>query len=528
MNLRVRLLYVLSLLVFSSHLTVLHAASVTINEIYYNPVEFPEHYYEWIEIYNADAFDIDISSWSFRVGKTTYTFNTDVTPRIILSAESFAVLVTSRTSFIDNHPGYGADIIEFSKTVRLSNSGKFIALLDELNGFVDSLTYDPGWNNKIEGKSIERISIAGGSEDPLNWQESSDMGGTPGMENSIGINTGDDSGDTVPDENDESEEPIIITAGSFTAVITEVSPSESGSRDWVEIFIVAETDISVFSLYERETEIKQFPSVTVSRGSYLVVHCNTDGVDEISDINGNGYLDFYSSDAGLTGTDNVISLRESDGAIVDAVIFSNRDNESFVPKTSYDACTAALTWEPQVVSGETADYEAGSFDWSGGSSQFSIARVRAVDGFPIADRPVSRDALVLNRYPNPGGGYGHTDNLNTKIVEVVEPNPFSPYDSNPAKQFAHINFNVPAGAVKTLYLFDVHGREKIKLIDNDNGREGQSWHGIDSGQLLWNGRDSSGNILPIGIYIVYMRAIDPANGAKHTSKDTVVVGRQLR
>ncbi|MFH1380504.1 MAG: lamin tail domain-containing protein [bacterium] len=505
-----------------AHVLFLTAGSVCINEIFYNPVESPEHYYEWIEIYNTDAFDVDISSWSFRVGNSTYTFNTSVHPQLILSAESFAVLAASSSSFMAQYPGFNALLVEYNNTVKLSNSGKFIALLDETEDFIDSLSYEPGWNNNVEGKSIERISVDGASDDPLNWQESSDFGGTPGLVNSVIIPD-----NQYPDDADSGEDQIEISADFSPLVITEISPSQTNGKDWVEIFMLEEADISSYSLFEKETEIKQFPEVYLSQGSYMVIHCNTAGTDETTDINGNGYLDLYTTDTGLTGTDNVISLRNISGTVVDAVIYSNRDFEAFVPTASYDACAAVRIWEPAVTSGEIIDYESASGDWSEGSSNYSIARVRERNGFPNAVHPSSKNYFVLNKYPNPGGGYGHTDGQYTNMVEVMEPNPFSPYDSNPKKQFARINFNLPAGSVKTLYLFDVHGRERIKLISNDNGLHGRSWAGIDAGQVLWDGRDSSGEILPIGIYILYMRAVDPAGGAKYEAKDTVVLGRKL-
>lgn len=513
-------------------------SSVKINEIFYNPENFPEHYYEWVEIYNTGTSEVNISSWSFIVGTSTYAFKPFNKTDSILTSQSFAVLVTSGSSFLAHHAGFDALLLEFTKTVRLSNQGKYIALKDENSTTVESLTYDPQWNNNVEDKSIERKDTGGLSDDPSSWQESAAAGGTPGRANSQGVlpddgEEDDDAGGEETDEVEEEEAPdeegdITLVADSFTAVITEVAPSESGGKDWIEIFIVEQTDISSFSLYERETKIKVFPEVLAEEGSYLVVHCNQDYPDETSDTNSNGYLDFYSSDSGLTGTDNVISLRESDGGIIDALIFSNYDRERFVPRKSYDACVEAQVWEPPVTSGEVQDYESGSADWSEGKAGYSLSRIRGADGNPNATRPGSSSFWVLNRYPNQGGGYGYTQGSTEDIIGVVEPNPFSPDDADPAKRFAQVNFHVPQGTVKTLYIFDVHGRERIKLIDHDASISGESWQGIDAGQVLWDGRDKNGEKLPVGIYILYMEAVDPLNGAEYQGKDTVVIGKKLR
>ena len=503
------------------HISHLLSASVVINEIFYNPEFSPEHYYEWVEIYNADVSDVDISSWSFVVGASTYTFKSFNTSDSILTPDSYAVLVTSGTSFLNNHTGYSALLLEFTKTVRLSNAGKYIALLNEFNVIVDSLTYDPDWNNNVEDTSIERSDTAGLSDDPANWHESADIGGTPGKKNSVKII------DELEDSEDQADDIVEPTASLLTAVITEIAPSESSGKDWIEIFILVQTDISSFSLFEQETEIKQFPSLIAEQGTYLILHCDENTTDEIEDTNNNGYLDFYTPDTGLTGTDNVISLRNMSGSIVDAVIFSNKDNESFVPKVSYDACTAAGIWEPQVLSGTIEDYEAGSADWSEGKAGYSLSRVRDFEGFPNTTCPGKSAYWVLNRYPSPGGGFGHTNTSFSTILDVADPNPFSPEDHNMSKRFARINFRVSDGAVKTLYIFDVHGREKIKLIDHDHGFTGESWQGINEGQVSWDGRNKNGEDLSIGIYMLYLEAVNPVTGSKQIGKDTVVIGRKL-
>jgi len=297
-----------------------YAADVKINEIFYNPVSSPEHYYEWVEIYNAGAADVVVSSWSFVVGTSTYTFKPFNKADALLPVESYAVLVTSASCFLGNHTGFDALLLEFNKTVRLSNSGKYIALIDDNNAIVDSLFYSPQWNNNKEDKSIERNSAFADSSDPSIWQESADMGGTPGRTNSLGVvipddeqeddaseddspekdgsdETADETAEETAEETVESEGDIQLTAGSFSAVITEVAPSESGGKDWIEIFVLEQTDISLFSLYERETEIKKFSSLSVEAGTYLVVQLDENLSDETEDTNNNGYLDFFCSDS---------------------------------------------------------------------------------------------------------------------------------------------------------------------------------------------------------------------------------------
>jgi len=110
----------------------------------------------------------------------------------------------------------------------------------------------------------------------------------------------------------------------------------------------------------------------------------------------------------------------------------------------------------------------------------------------------------------------------TKTVEVTS-SPFFPYNdisSRPTE--GKIKYNVPDGSRITLRIFDVRGRLVRVLIDQEVDSDGE-------GSVTWDGTDDSGDtIVPIGIYICYIEALNENTGKVTKGTDTIVVGRKLR
>lgn len=104
---------------------------------------------------------------------------------------------------------------------------------------------------------------------------------------------------------------------------------------------------------------------------------------------------------------------------------------------------------------------------------------------------------------------------------------FSPDDANPERKSAILNFNVgQASALKTILVYDVRGQRVRTLMDNDQmSNGGGNYAGQAQGSVDWDGKDDSGTPLPVGIYVVTLRAEDPSTGFKQMSRDTVAIGR---
>ena len=69
------------------------------------------------------------------------------------------------------------------------------------------------------------------------------------------------------------------------------------------------------------------------------------------------------------------------------------------------------------------------------------------------------------------------------------PNPFNPGTT--------IQFDLPVASATRITVYDLLGREMVRLAD---GRLGPGYH-----HLVWDGRDSRGQMVPTGMYIVSMR-----------------------
>ncbi|MFQ5868026.1 MAG: hypothetical protein ACE5IT_08590, partial [bacterium] len=74
----------------------------------------------------------------------------------------------------------------------------------------------------------------------------------------------------------------------------------------------------------------------------------------------------------------------------------------------------------------------------------------------------------------------------------------------------------------TLRIFDVRGRLVRVLIDQEFDPDGR-------GSVTWDGTDSSRDtIVPIGIYICHIEALNETAGKVTKGTETIVVGRKLR
>jgi len=110
----------------------------------------------------------------------------------------------------------------------------------------------------------------------------------------------------------------------------------------------------------------------------------------------------------------------------------------------------------------------------------------------------------------------------TEIIEVSN-SPFFPYgEINGRPREGKIKYNVLDGSRITLRIFDVRGRLVKILVDQEIDQDGE-------GSVTWDGTDDSGDrIVPVGIYICHIEALNESSGKVIQGTDTIVVGRKLR
>ncbi len=171
-----------------------NAGDLVINEIMYDlggDLGDTDTNREWIEIYNNSSFEIDLTGWKFNDGDDATNHGLNVPPdhgsqgSMILPSGGYTVLAENAQVFLTDHPGFSGTVIDTAE-MNLKNASSTVTTLKIIasNGTtIDEVTYYNSWGANGDGKTLERKSAVGGSNDPNNWGVSSINGGTPGAAN---------------------------------------------------------------------------------------------------------------------------------------------------------------------------------------------------------------------------------------------------------------------------------------------------------------------------------------------------------
>jgi hypothetical protein len=102
---------------------------------------------------------------------------------------------------------------------------------------------------------------------------------------------------------------------------------------------------------------------------------------------------------------------------------------------------------------------------------------------------------------------------------TVSPNPFSP-DGDGYQDFAIISGEIPENSARLrLQIFDLKGRLVRTL--SENRFSGHSFN------LAWDGKDDSGHLARMGIYIIFAQLLNEKAGVLREMKSTVVLAHRL-
>ncbi|OGD32865.1 hypothetical protein A2608_02720 [Candidatus Azambacteria bacterium RIFOXYD1_FULL_44_10] len=165
---------------------------LVINEIMYNPGGADDKH-EWFEIYNNSGHAITLTGgnngWRFHDG-SNHLLNEPPTNSsrgsLTLSAGEYAILSDNAITFLSDYSGYNGTIID--TVMSLKNSTSTLKIIAPDGIIIDKITYLNSWGANGNGKTLERKTAAGGSNDASNWAESSFNGGTPGTINNYNKN----------------------------------------------------------------------------------------------------------------------------------------------------------------------------------------------------------------------------------------------------------------------------------------------------------------------------------------------------
>jgi hypothetical protein len=436
---------------------------ILINEVMYNPATDEP---EWIELVNVSGEEINIKNWSVSDVLSTPSKNFITTDDVILQPDEYIVITKDTSLFNSAHPGVTAKVFG-SIFGTLGNTVDGVIIYDFRDGIIDSLFYRSSWGG-AKGLSLERISLEDATNDSTNWTTSlSPKGSTPGAPNSIY---------NLPNY---KRNGLVINEIMF-------DPSNDNC-EFIEFLNLSSDSVNVGG-WKIEDEngndfrLSQFPTI-VPNNSYFLLAAD-------SLINSKYNLDetvlrtvIGVSSLGLVNSGELILLKDVKGNVIDSVFYSDKwQNNNFVSTTN--------------ISLERINPNLGANDLNNWSS--------SVD--PIGATPGKQNSI-------------YTVNSNKSSNISVAPNPFSP-DDDGFEDFTIINYNLTQATSQVrIKIFDSKGR-LVRTLEN-NQASGQS------GSVIFDGIGDDGQALRIGIYIIFLEAINEGAGVVETMKTVVVVARKL-
>ena len=518
-----------------------HPAAL-INEV--APEESPP-FSDWIEFYIAgDASNLA----GCKVYEQSTLIKTFPSLNMAFSSGTYLLLhfnssLPDETSLTGDANGNGA-LDLYTSDPGLTGTSNVLALKNASGAYLDVVVYSDSasWTgpqqtafNSVVSSGHWVGTLQGGLQ---NFSESVNVPGGVGEGNSIARDQNSEDTNRTQDwhylkgnQTKGFQNPAILPcpdARHIEGTITEVAPSLplSAGGDFVEIYFGQAENLCGTKVYEGGALIKTLPSVTPGRGpfsSYVLLHASVktsnlypDETDSTGDSNGNGVIDLYSDESSpaLTGSsDNTITLESPDGLISDFMGYS--DNLPYYPASlqlAYDRAAAQGIWQPECGREESC-YSAGSIPWSNSTTK---SMSKKMDGVPKTFRPSSAEDWEWAS-PSPGKGNGLSLTSSGAGALRVLYSPFSPLGDGLHKE-AMIAYHADAGSRVTVKIFNASG-DLIRSILEDAPASGET-------ETLWDGRDSQGDIAPVGIYVVWLECRGPA-GTIHQEFQTVTLGRKL-
>jgi hypothetical protein len=420
---------------------------------------------EWIELVNISDKTIDIKDWSVSDILTTPTkiFITNSTEEI--QPGEYFVLARD-TSFYNFHSpaNYKVNLINFGT---LGNTEDGIVVYDFRNGIIDSFFYKSSWGGK-NGYSLERISLTQPTNDSSNWITSLSVNrSTPGLVNSIF---------NIPSY---EKNELVINEIMFDPDID--------NSEFIEFLNLSSDSINVGG-WQVEDENQNISKLSVTSlllptNQYFLLIADSLTINKYN-LQSYPYKSVLDETSlGLINTGELILLKDTRGNTIDSVWYSDKwHNKNFVNTNNI----SLERINPHLNGNDTKN-------WSSSVSSNGAS-------------PAMQNSIF-------------TDNQNRSNNISVSPNPFSP-DNDGFEDFTIINYTLGQQTSQVrIKIFDSKGRLVRTLSNNQPSGS--------TGSLVFDGIGDDGTALRIGIYIIFLEALNETEGVVETLKTTVVVARKL-
>lgn len=420
---------------------------------------------EWVEFINVSSDSVNLKNWFISDVLTTPTKNFITNDDVIIEPNEIFIIAKD-TSFNSAYPNTTAKIF-YSNFGSLGNTYDGVVIYDFRNGIIDSLFYRSSWGGK-KGYSLERISLSAETNDSTNWVTSLDeSGSTPGKVNSIF---------TVPSY---SRNSIVINEIMY-------DPATNAS-EYVEFYNLSSDFINIggwkFEDENGNTNKLIETSFNIPPQQYFILISDSSALTAYNLFEYPNKNIIGESSLGLVNTGELILLKDVRGNVIDSVFYSDKWNNKNIASTKGKSLERI---NPNLNGNDP-------LNWS--------TSVNTLGGTPGNQNSI------------------FAENLNQSATISVEPNPFSP-DNDGFEDFTVINYNLTqATAQVRIKIFDSKGRLVRTLLNNM--ASGQS------GSVIFNGLDDENHALRMGIYIIFLEALNDNSGVVETIKTTVVVARRL-
>ncbi len=559
------------------------AGTIRINEIMYAPVSgIPE----WVELLNTIADSVDIKNW--RVGNRSLSSRYVITnSNLVIPPMGYLVVAKDSALLRNAYHSIPGIVVQCSSlpTFLWNNSGDAVVLLDNRVAQMDSFSYNQNWGG-VQGTSLERIDILAASNDSANWSSSVDsLGSTPGRKNSIVLLDNDiclvhaSAFANAPNE-DATLFVTVQNVGKLTSSAFQLLLYDDVNRDSVgtEDEIIAQVGSSQ-PLIRADSLVLQTNWHAPKGGLHLLIA----QLDYAPDERLLNNTKFFTGRVGyaartvtineimyspLTGKAEYIELFNASEQSVDLSQWAITDRRSTSGSVNvFPLSTGSRVLNPGeyfVLASDSTIYSQFPSLKSGDQRLISIANKSSLslnnDGNDIIVRDLTNMVIdsvaYLPTWHNPGvhdvtgrslekihpllkatdsrnwstctlpsGGTPGAKNsiasasLPSQSHLSFSPNPFSP-DGDGLEDHLIIHYEVPLQvSMIRMKVYDAKGRLIRTLANNELGSA--------RGNIVWDGHDDEGLKARVGIYVVFLEAIDDKGGVVETAKGAVVLAAKL-
>jgi len=420
---------------------------------------------EWVECVNVSGDSINLKDWIISDVLTTPA-KSFISETDVLIKPDEIFIVAKDTTFNSAYPNTTAQVF-YCNFGNLGNATDGVVIYDFREGIIDSLFYRSSWGGK-KGYSLERISLSAQTNDSINWVTSLDeKGSTPGIQNSIF---------NVP----------VYERNTFALNEIMYNPDDDNS-EYVEFYNLLSDSVNIggWQIEDENGNSNKLSetSFVIPPQEYFILAADSQTVIKY-DLFDHEFKNILNvSSLGLVNTGELILLKDARGKVIDSVFYSDEWNNKNIASSN----GKSLERINPNINGNN------SLNWS--------TSVSSLGGTPGKQNSI------------------FAENLNQSASVSVSPNPFSP-DNDGFQDFSVINYNLsqPIAQVR-IKIFDNKGRLVRTLANNQPSGS--------SGSVIFDGLDDEGKALRMGIYIVFMEALNDNSGIVESVKSVVVIARKL-